>query len=84
MKQSIEIEFPSELLIGLHTNAETFATFLKEQAAIRLFKDGKITSGIASRWLNISRVSFLKLASDAGASMLQNSEDDFRRETALL
>jgi len=84
MKQTIEIELPSELLIGLHTNAENFAVFLQEQAAIRLFQDGKITSGMASSWLKISRVAFLKLAADAGASMLQDSDDDYRRETSLL
>ena len=84
MKQVVEIDLPSELLIGLHTNAEGFSIFLKEQAAISLFKDGKITSGIASNWLNISRINFLRLASDAGATLLQDSNDDYRRETSLL
>jgi hypothetical protein len=49
-----------------------------------LFKDGKISSGIASNWLNISRMSFLRLASDAGATLLQDSNDDYRRDTSLL
>jgi hypothetical protein len=84
MKQTIEIDLPSELLIGLHTNAEGFSIFIKEQAAISLFKEGKISSGIASNWLNITRLAFLRLASDAGASLLQDSNDDYRRETALL
>jgi hypothetical protein len=84
MKQIVEIDLPSELLIGLHTNAEGFSIFLKEQAAIRLFKDGKISSGIASNWLNISRIGFLRLASEAGATLLQDSSDDYRRETSLL
>ena len=83
MKQTIEIDLPSGLLIGLHTNAKGFATYLKERAAISLFKEGKITSGMASNWLEIPRVAFLKLASDAGASLLQNTEDDYRRETSL-
>ena len=84
MKQIVEIDWPTELLIGLHTNAEGFSIFLKEQAAISLFKYGKISSGIASNWLNISRMEFLRLASDAGATLLQDSSDDYRRETSLL
>ena len=84
MKQTIEIDLPAELLIGLHTNAEGFETYLKERAAISLFKDGKIPSGMASSWLKMPRIAFLKLASNSGASLLQNSEDDYRRETSLL
>jgi len=113
MKQIVEIDLPSELLIGLHTNAEGFSKFLKEQAAISLFKDGKISSGIASNWLKVSRIvkeqaaislfkdgkissgiasnwlkvsriDFLRVATDAGASLLQDSSDDYRRETSLL
>ncbi len=84
MKQIVEIDLPSELLIGLHTNAEDFSKFLKEQAAISLFKDGKISSGIASNWLKVSRIDFLRVATDAGASLLQDSNDDYRRETSLL
>ncbi len=84
MKQKIEIELPPELLIGLHTNAESFAIYLKEQAAISLFREGKITSGVAANWLKIPRVTFLKIASEAEASLLQDSNDDYRRETSLL
>lgn len=84
MKNTVEIELPSELLIGLHTNAESFAHYLKEQAAISLFKEGKITSGIAASWLKISRAAFLKMASNAGATLLNDTEDDYRRETSLL
>ena len=83
MKQIVEIDLPPELLIGLHTNAEGFSKLLKEQAAISLFKDGKISSGVASNWLQVSRMGFLRLASDAGASLLQDSDDDYRRETSL-
>jgi len=84
MKQTVEIDLPAELLIGLHSNADEFSEYLKEQAAISLFRDGKISSGIAANWLKITRVEFISLASNTGASLLQDSSDDFRRETALL
>ena len=38
MQQTVTIDCPSEILIGLHLNAEGFADYLKKQAAINLFK----------------------------------------------
>ena len=84
MKRTIEIDCPPELLLGLHLNAERFAEYLKRQAAISLFKEGRISSGTAAAWLDISRVEFLHLAWDAGAVLLDDSSDDWERETAFL
>ncbi|MBK8454035.1 MAG: UPF0175 family protein [Thiofilum sp.] len=84
MKRTIEIDCPPEILIGLSLNAESFASYLKRQAAISLFKEGRMSSGTAASWLCIPRAHFLQLAWDAGAVLLENSEDDFNRETALL
>jgi hypothetical protein len=53
MKRIIEIDCPPELLLGLHLNAEGFADYLKRQAAISLFKEGKLSSGTAASWLGI-------------------------------
>ena len=82
MKQTISIDCPSEILIGLHLNAESFAEYIKRQTAIGLFKEGMISSGTAATWLKIPRVRFLEMAWDAGATLLENSSDDFARETA--
>jgi len=49
-----------------------------------LFKEGKLSSGTAAAWLGIGRVSFLTMAFAAGATLLDDTEDDFERETALL
>lgn len=84
MKNVIEIDCPTELLLGLHLNAEGFADYLKRQAAISLFKEGKLSSGTAASWLGIPRVEFLQLAFEAGAVLLENSADDLARETSLL
>ena len=59
MENIIQIKCPEELLLGLHLNAEDFANVIKLEAAINLFKNGKISSGLASKWLNIPRVTFL-------------------------
>ncbi len=84
MENVIKIECPEELLIGLHLDAEQFAGLMKQEVAISLFKEGKISSGMASKWLRIPRVQFLLKAIEAGAVLLDNNEDDFRRETSLL
>ena len=84
MQQTVTIECPPEILIGLHLNAEGFADYLKKQAAISLFKEGKLSSGTAAAWLGISRVAFLHMAFAAGATLLDDTADDYARETALL
>ena len=84
MQRTITIDCPPELLMGIHLNAEDFADYLKKQAAISLFKEGKLSSGSASALLDIARVAFLRMAFDAGATLLEDSNDDFQRETALL
>lgn len=83
MQNVIEIECPAELLIGLNTNAEDMAQLVRREAALGLFRDGRISSGMASRWLGIPRVTFLLDAMRQGAVLLDNSEDDFRRESQL-
>jgi hypothetical protein len=84
MQHTVTIDCPPEILIGLHLNAEDFAAYLKTQAAINLFKEGKLSSGTAAAWLGIGRVAFLRKAFEAGATLLEDSGDDFARETALL
>lgn len=83
MQHAVTIECPPELLLGLHMNAEGFANYLKQQAAISLFKEGKISSGTAAAWLGIGRIAFLQLACDAGATLLDDTADELARETAL-
>jgi len=84
MQQTVTIDCPPEILLGLHLNAEGFADYLKKQAAISLFKEGKLSSGTAAAWLGMGRVAFLHLAFDAGACLMDDTADDYARETALL
>jgi len=84
MKNTIEIECPPEILMGLHMDAQRFGVLMKLQAATALFKEGKLSSGMAAKWCGVPRVHFLMQAMQSGASLLDNTEDDFSRETALL
>lgn len=83
MRNIVEIECPPELLIGLHTNAEQFAERIKREAAFNLFREGVISSGVAASWLGVPRVDFMLDAMRRGATLLDDSDDDFRRETQL-
>lgn len=85
MQSTIEIECPREILLGLHLDAVQFADLVKEETAIALFREGRLSSGMASSWLGIPRAHFLlKAMRTGGANLLENSEDDFLRETSLL
>jgi hypothetical protein len=85
MQITIEIECPREILLGLHLDASQFADLVKEENAIALFREGRLSSGMASSWLGIPRAhSLLKAMRTGGANLLENNEDDFLRETALL
>ncbi len=85
MKNTIEIQCPPEILLGLHLDAEQFAMLMAEAAALRLFREGRLSSGMAARWLGIPRAHFLlKAMGDGNAHLLEDTDDDFQRETALL
>lgn len=84
MKNTIEIECPPEILMGLHMDAQRFGDLMKLQAATALFKEGKLSSGMAAKWCGLPRVHFLMQAMQSGANLLENNEDDYARETALL
>jgi len=85
MQNTIEIECPSEILIGLHLDADQFAILVKEETAIALFREGRLSSGMAAHWLGVPRTQFLFKAMLSGnAILLDNNEDDYLREISLL
>lgn len=57
--------------------------YVKEQAAISLFRQGRISSGIAAAWLGVGRMAFVMKAMEHGAVLLTDSADDLARETSL-
>ncbi|WP_295385502.1 UPF0175 family protein [uncultured Thiodictyon sp.] len=85
MQSTIEIECPREILLGLQMNTRQFAALVKEETALALFREGRLSSGMAASWLGIPRVHFLlKAMTVGGASLLEDTDEDFRRETSLL
>ena len=84
MQSTISVTCPQEILLGLHMDAQQFAALLKEQSAMALFREGRLSSGMAASWLGIPRAYFLMKAMQGGASLMENTEEDFRRETSVL
>jgi hypothetical protein len=84
MQSTIPITCPQEILLGLHKDAEQFAALLKEQSAMALYREGRLSSGMDASWLGMPRAHFLIKTLQGGAAHLENTQDDFRRETALL
>jgi predicted HTH domain antitoxin len=56
----------------------------KLKSAIALFKQGKLSSGMAARMCQVPRTHFLMEAMKQGANLLENSEEDYAREMTLL
>ncbi len=85
MSNTIPIDCPPEILLGLHMDTNQFAALVKEEVAIALFREGRLSSGMAANWLAVPRTCFLLDAMrKGGAILLENTDDDFRRETSLL
>jgi hypothetical protein len=84
MQHIIKIDCPQEILLGLHLDVGEFAGLVKLEAAIALFRDGKLSSGMAARWLDMPRIHFLlKAMQDGDATLLDDNDDDYARETSL-
>jgi len=85
MQKTIEVQCPAEILLDLHMNPEEFGSLIRETSAFALFRDGRISSGMAAAWLGIPRVNFLlKAMQNHDVSLLSNTDEEFNRETSLL
>ena len=84
MSTHLEIDFPPEVLLELHVTPEGLAGLLKQKSALALFREGRLSSGLAARWVGLPRVRFLLQAMAEGAVLGEDSADEARREAALL
>ncbi len=84
MPNSVTVDCPPEVMLELHADAAAMAVMLKEKASFSLFKEGRISSGLAARWLGVSRPEFLFRAMQDGATLMTNGEDELRRELSVL
>lgn len=78
MAQVIKIDYPDYLANSMRMNADDFEKEIKTSALVKLFELGKVSSGIASKVLRISRVDFLDILAKYKVSFLadNNLEED--------
>lgn len=79
MSQTISIDFPEYLANALRMNKVDFNHTVKESSLVKLFELGKVSSGVAAKVLNISRIEFLELLGKNHVSYLDDNEiiEDF-------
>lgn len=69
MKTEYQVNFPYELAFFLHLQEQEFEQEMKRMALVKLFELGKISSGIASKILGISRIDFFDILANYGVDI---------------
>ena len=80
MQSTIPITCPQEILLGLHMDAQQFAALLKEQSAMALFREGRLSSGMAASWLDMPRAHFLIKAMQGGPPFWKTRQKIFEEK----
>jgi len=61
MESLISINYPESLAFSLKMGNQEFKNEMKTISLIKLYELGKISSGLAAKLLNMSRIDFLEL-----------------------
>lgn len=61
MEQVINVTYPKQLALSLKMQDNEFVQEMQKLAIIKLYELGKISSSIAAKILNLSRVDFIEL-----------------------
>ena len=76
---TVMVECPDDLLAGLRMEPADFADWMRMRAAIDLVNQGKLTTGMAARWLSMERVAFIHAAGGLGLVLLSDRDADLER-----
>jgi predicted HTH domain antitoxin len=68
----IAISYPESLALSLKMDNHEFEKEMKVLSLVKLYEMGKISSGIAARLLNLTRIEFLDLLAKYRVSYFQN------------
>ena len=78
-ESTFEVQLPSNLLqLGL--SRDDIQQRISEWVALSLFTEGRISSGKAARFLNISRIDFLALLRRRGVAYINYSPEELSEE----
>jgi predicted HTH domain antitoxin len=82
MTNSILIEYPNFLANSMRMNEVDFESEIKISGLVKLFELGKVSTGIASKALGVSRIEFLELLGKYKVSFLNSDDLDLDYENA--
>lgn len=71
MTQAIQVSYPSSLAYSLKMQEQEFSQEMRKLAIVKLYEMGKISSSLAAKILEISRVDFLFMLSQYQVSFFQ-------------
>ncbi len=81
MNDLITVTYPNDLASVLNLPEKELQDEIKKLTVVKLYELGKISSGIASKILNISRVDFLQMLSKYQVSFFQyNSGEELLKD----
>lgn len=74
MAQNITVEYPDYLANSMRMNAHDFEREIKTSSLVKLYELGKISSGMAAKVLQITRIEFLELLAEYNIGFLADSD----------
>jgi predicted HTH domain antitoxin len=80
MNRQIAISYPETLAFSLKMGETEFEREIKIISLVKLYELGKISSGIAAKILNISRLDFLNMLSLYNVSYISFTEEELKSD----
>jgi predicted HTH domain antitoxin len=80
MNKQIAISYPESLAFSLKMREPEFEREMKTISLVKLYELGKISSGIAAKVLNITRLEFLRLLSFYNVSYISLTEEEIESD----
>lgn len=78
-----QVEMPDEVLAVLGTTKQHLSQKLKELAALKLFQEGKISSGKASELVGISRMEFIEVLAKNNIPFFRQIPDELAEDIVV-
>jgi predicted HTH domain antitoxin len=80
MNRQIAVLYPESLAFSLKMQDQEFEREVKIISLVKLYELGKVSSGIAARILNISRLEFLNILSQYNVSYFASTEEELESD----
>jgi len=78
--EEIEVKFPKEILLAIKENKEEFEKKVRLFTAIKLFEQGKISSGLGAVIVGCTKREFFKLLAENEVNFLDYEKEEWKEE----